>query len=197
LMALSSCESACSRTTSLVVSPRTAARLSLPHRGTRPVRLGGGTKGAGSGAVKVGMTRKVRRALGRSAGAKGTLSAAAGSVKLARAITLPPKLSPARIARGGLKLASVCSSRCTMSARLTVSRSTARRLGLRASGGSVAIGSRRLEAAGAAAQTFTVRVSSAARRALSRAKAANLTLEVTVNGPGTAARRATRRVTLG
>jgi hypothetical protein len=49
----------------------------------------------------------------------------------------------------------------------------------------------------AAVQTFTVRVSSAARRALSRAKAAQLTLEVTVNGTGTAARSATRRVTLG
>ena len=197
LTALSSCESACSRTTSLVVSSRTATRLRLPHRGARPVRLGGGRKGAGSGAVKVGMTRKVRLALGRSATAKATLSAAAGSVQLARAITLRPKLSPARIARGGLKLAGVCSSQCTMSARLVVSASTARRLGLRASGGSVAIGSRQVTAAGSAPQTLTVRVSSAARRALSRAKAANLTLEVTVTGPGTAARRATRRVTLG
>ena len=197
LTALSSCESACSRTTSLMVSSRTAGRLRLPHRGARPVRLGGGTKGAGSGAVKVGMTRRVRRALARSATAKATLSAGAGSVKLARAITLRPNLSPARVARGGLKLAGVCSSQCTISARLVVSATTARRLGLRASGGSVAIGSRRLEAAGAAVQSFTVRVSSAARRALSRAKAAQLTLEVMVNGVGTATRSATRRITLG
>ena len=35
------------------------------------------------------------------------------------------------------------------------------------------------------------------RRALSRAKRAGLTLEVTVSGPNTASRRATRRVTLG
>jgi subtilisin-like proprotein convertase family protein len=197
LTALSSCESACSRTTSLVVSPRAAAKLGLPHRGGRAVRLGGATKGPGSGAVKVGMTRKVRRALGRSATAKATLSAGAGSVSLARAITLQPKLSPARVARIGLKLAGICSSQCTMNARLIVSASTARRMGVRAGGRSVAIGSRQVNAAGSTAQTFTVRVSRNVRRALSRAKAAPLTLEVTVSGAGTATRRATRRITLG
>jgi hypothetical protein len=197
LTALSSCEAACSRTTSLVVSSRVAAKLRLPHRGTRPVRLGGGTKGAGSGAVKVGMTRNVRRALGRSATAKATLSAGAGPVSLARAITLRPKLSPSRVARGGLRLAGICSSQCTMNARLIVSAATARRLGVRTSGGSVAIGSRRVDAAGSTGQAFTVRVFRSARRALSRAKAAPLTLEVTVNGTGTATRRAARRITLG
>ena len=38
--------------------------------------------------MKVGLSRKVRRALGHSRGAKATLAAAAGSVSLARAITL-------------------------------------------------------------------------------------------------------------
>jgi hypothetical protein len=84
-----------------------------------------------------------------------------------------------------------------MSARLIVSASTARRLGVRGSGASVAIGSGRTEAAGSAAQAFTVRVARSMRRALSRAKSAELTLEVTVNGAGTASRRATRRITLG
>ncbi len=198
LTALSSCEAACSRTASLVVSSRVATKLGLPSRGKRTVRLGGGTKSAGTGAVKVGMTRKVRRALGRShdsAGAK--LSATAGRLSLARAITLRPELSPARVASRGLRLAGVCSLPCTMSARLIVSASTARRLGVRASGGSAAIGSGRINAAGSAAQTFTVRVARSVRRALSRARGADLTLEVTVNGVGTASRRATRRITLG
>jgi hypothetical protein len=67
------------------------------------------------------MTRKVRRALGRSRdSAKATLSATAGSLSLARAITLRPELSPARVASRGLKLAGICSSQCTMSARLTL-----------------------------------------------------------------------------
>jgi hypothetical protein len=35
------------------------------------------------------------------------------------------------------------------------------------------------------------------RRALSRARGADLTLEVIVSGPATGSRRATRRVTLG
>jgi subtilisin-like proprotein convertase family protein len=198
LTALTSCEGACSRTTSLVVSSRVAAKLGLPRRGSRPVRLGGGKARAGAGAVKVGMTRRVHRALRRSDdAAKATLSAAAGSVSLARAITLRPELSTSRIASRGLKLAGICSAQCTMNARLIVSASTARRLGVRTSGRSVAIGSARTQAAGSAAQTFTVRVSRSVRRALSREKGADLTLEVTVNGAGTASRRASRRITLG
>jgi hypothetical protein len=197
LTALSSCDGACSRTTSLVVSSRTASRLGVPARGKRTVRLGGGTKSAGAGGVKVGLSRKVRRALGRSRGLTATLSATAGSMSLARAIALRPELSTSRIASRGLKLAGICSRQCTMNARLIVSASTARRLGVRTSGRSVAIGSSRLEAAGSAAQTFTVRVARSVRRALSRAKGADLTLEVTVSGAGTASRRATRRVTLG
>jgi hypothetical protein len=121
----------------------------------------------------------------------------AGSVSLARAVALKPKLSPSRLASRGLKLAGICSRQCAMSARLTVSASTARRLGLRTSGGSVAIGTGRIDAAGSAAQTFTVRVARSLRRALSRAKGAAMTLEVTVSGSGTASRRATRRITLG
>ena len=45
--------------------------------------------------------------------------------------------------------------------------------------------------------TFTVRIARSVRRALSRAKGADLTLEVTVSGPATGSRRAARRVTLG
>ena len=68
----------------------------LPRRGSRPVRLGGSGTSGGAGAVKVGLSRKVRRALGHSRGAKATLAAASGSVSLARAISLRPELSPAR-----------------------------------------------------------------------------------------------------
>ena len=198
LTALSSCDGACSRTTSLVASARAAAKLGLPHRGSRPVRLGGARKPAGAGGVKVGVSRRVRTALRRSRGTTATLSASAGSVSLSRAIALRPELSPARIASRGLKLAGICSTQCRMSARLIVSAATARRLGIRSSGRSVAIGSGSVNAAGSAPQTFTVRVASSVRRALSRARAAALTLEVTVaGGAGTASRRATRRVTLG
>jgi hypothetical protein len=197
LTALSSCEGTCSRSTSLTVSSRVAGKLGLPHRGNRAVRLGGSTKAAGAGGVKVGLSRTIRRALGRSHGARATLAARSGSVSLARAINLRPELSPARVAGGGLKLAGICSTPCGMAARLVVSASTARRLGIRSGGRSVAIGSGRTDAAGSAVQTFTVRVARSVRRALSRAKRADLTLELTVNGAGTAPRRATRRITLG
>ncbi|HEY6594981.1 MAG TPA: proprotein convertase P-domain-containing protein, partial [Asanoa sp.] len=197
LTTLSSCEGACSRSASLTVSPRVAGKLGLPHRGSAPVRLGGGATSAGAGAVKVGLSRKVRRALGRSHGTKATLAAAAGSVSLTRAVTLRPALSPSRVASRGLKLAGICSSQCTIASRLIVSGSGARRLGIRSGGRSVAIGSASVDGSASTARTFTVRIARSVRRALSRAKAADLTLEVTVSGPHTGSRRATRRVTLG
>jgi len=179
------------------VSSRVAANLGLPRRGSAPVRLGGGATSAGAGAVKVGLSRKVKRALARSRGTKATLAAAAGSVSLARAVSLRPKLSPAGVASRGLKLAGICSAQCTVASRLIVSAAAARRLGIRSGGRSVAVGSAKVDASASAARTFTVRIARSVRRALSRAKRADLTLEVTVSGPGTALRRATRRVTLG
>jgi subtilisin-like proprotein convertase family protein len=197
LTALSGCDGTCRRTTTLVVSSRTAARLGLPRRGTRRVRLGGGSKRTGAGGVKVRLTRAARGALRRSHGTKATLQAMAGSVSLSRAITLRPELTGRRLASRGIRLAGACSANCTISARLIVSATTARRLGIRSSGRSVAIGAGRVAATGARSSTFTVRVARSARAPLSRARSANVTLEVTVAAPGTAARRATRRITLG
>ena len=141
LTTLSSCEGACSRSASLTVSSRVASKLGVPHRGSAPVRLGSGARSAGAGAVKVGLSRRVRRALGHSRGTRATLAATAGSVSMARAITLRPELSPARVASRGLRLAGICSSQCTIASRLIVSASGARRLGIRSGGRSVAIGS--------------------------------------------------------
>jgi hypothetical protein len=154
------------------------------------VRLGGG-------AARVSLTRAARRALRRSGAVTATLQAAAGSASLSKAITLRPSLKPSQIASRGLKLAGECSTACTMSARLIVSAATARRLGIRTRGGSVAIGSGRVAAVAGRTTSFVVRLARSARTALSRARSADLTLEVVVNGAGTASRRATRRITLG
>jgi hypothetical protein len=194
--ALSSCDGSCSRTALLTTSARTATRLRLAHSGSRPVRLGSATKAAGAGGVRVRMSRRVRRALKRSSGAKATFATASGAVSLKRAIALRPVLSGSRLTRRGLKLAGICSARCTMSARLVASATTARRLGIRSGGRSVKVASGRMSA-GPAAQTFTLRVSRAARRALPHAKHASLKLQVTVTRAGTATRRATRRITVG
>jgi subtilisin-like proprotein convertase family protein len=185
LAALSSCEGDCNRSTSLVVSAKAAARLGLPRRS---VRLGSGT-----GRVK--LTRAARNALRHSAGARATLHAVAGSVALSKAINLRPSLKPSRIASHGLKLAGECSTACTMSARLIVSAATARRLGLGSR--SVAIGSGATNATAGQTKSINVSVSRSARTKLSRARSADVTLEITVQGPGTATRRATRRLTLG
>ena len=185
LAALSSCEGDCRRSTALVVSPRTAARLGLPRRSVR----------LGSGSSRVKLTRAARNALRRSGGAKATLKAVAGSVALSKAITLRPSLKPSRIASSGLKLAGECSTACTMSARLIVNAATARRLGLGSR--SVAIGSGATNAAAGQTKAITVRLSRSARTKLSRARSADVTLEISVRGAGTASRRATRRLTLG
>jgi subtilisin-like proprotein convertase family protein len=194
LAALTGCEGTCSRATSLTVSSRTAARLGLPRRSTR---LGRGSKPAGAGGVSVRLTRAARRALKRSAGASAVLAAQAGSASLTRSIALRRSLKPSRTAKRGLRLAGVCSADCTISARLIVSAKTARRLGIRTSGRSVVVGSGRASARRAQASTLAVRVSRTVRAALSRARSADLTLEVVVNGTGSASRRATRRITLG
>ena len=190
LTVLSSCEGDCRRSASLTVSSKTAGRLGLARRGARAVRLGGGS-------ARVKLTRAARRALRRSHGATATLHASAGSVALSKAISLRPSLKPSRLASRGLRLAGECSTACTMSARLIVSARTARRLGIRSGGRSVAIGSGRVEAAAGRTTSFVARLTRAARTALSRARSADLTLEVVVNGAGTASRRLTRRITLG
>ena len=189
LTALSSCEGDCRRTTSLVVSSRTARRLGLPRRGSRAVRLGGG-------ATRVKLTRAARTALRRKGGATATLQAIAGGAALSKAISIRPSLKPSRIASRGLKLAGECSTACTMSARLIVSSATARRIGIRTRGGSVAIGSARVNAAAGRTTTFTVRLARSTRGAFSRARAADVTLEVVVSGAGGSPKRATRRITL-
>jgi subtilisin-like proprotein convertase family protein len=192
LAALSGCEGDCRRTSALVVTSRTAARLGLPRRSTR---IGAGTKGAGAGGVGVKLTRAARRALRHSGGASATLQAVAGKVALFKAVNVRRSLAPSRLASRGLKLAGKCSSACTISARLVVNGSTARRLGLGRR--SVAIGSGRATAAAGQVRSLTIRVRRAMRTKLARARGAALTLEVTVQGSGTASRRATRRITLG
>ena len=128
LTALSSCEGDCSRSSSLLVSSRTAGRLGLPRRGSRAVRLGGG-------ATRVKLTRAARTALRRSRWRHGHVPGGRG-IGLAVEGDLPAtSLKPSRLASRGLKLAGECSAACTMSARLIVSATTARRLGIRSRGG--------------------------------------------------------------
>ncbi len=192
LAALSSCEGDCRRSTTLVVSSKTAARLGLPRRS---VRLGSGTKRSGAGGVGVKLTRAARAALRRSRGATATVHAVAGSVSLSKAVSLRRSLAPSRIARRGLKLAGRCSAACTINARLLVSAATARRL--RLGSRSVAIGAGTTAAAAGQTKTISVRLSRSTRAKVSRARGALVTLEITVHGTGTTTRRATRRITLG
>ena len=134
-------------------------------------------------------------ALRREGGATATLQTIAGGVALSKAIAIRPSLEPSRIASRSLKLAGRCSTACTINARLLVGAATARRL--RLGSRSVAVGSGTTDAVAGQTKSIVVRLSRSARSKLSRTRRADVTLEVTVHGAGTASRRATRRLTLG
>ena len=198
LTTLSSCEGACSRSTSLTVSSRVASKLGVPHRGTAPVRARQRRQERGRGSREGRPEPQgAARALGHSRGTKATLATPPAPCRWRARSRSRPELGPARVASRGLRLAGICSSQCTIASRLIVSASGARRLGIRSGGRSVAIGSATVGAPAGSARTFTVRIARSVRRALSRARGADLTLEVKVSGPNTASRSATRRVTLG
>ena len=192
--ALTGCEGACARRASLMASARTAASLGLRRRS---VRLGAGSRPAGVGSVGVRLTRSARTALRRSRGVTAAMRTVSGSVSLARSVALRPALSPSRLASRGLRLAGRCSAACTIDARLIVSASAARRLGIRTGGRAVAIGSGRVNAGAGTVATLTARIARSVRAAVSRARGTDLTLEVRVSAPGTATRRAARRIKLG
>ena len=98
LTALSSCEAACSRSTSLAVS-LARGREARPAAQGQPRRCGSAAapRAPAPAGVKVRMTPQgAPRARATASGAKATLATAAGSVSLARAIALRPELAPAR-----------------------------------------------------------------------------------------------------
>jgi subtilisin-like proprotein convertase family protein len=166
--------------------------------------IGSGIKrlrGAGAAAVRVRLSGTARAALSRRSSARPTLSVTV--VDGARRLTLRRKValhrSPgiARFVRAGLRLWTVCSERCPLSAKLTLSAVAARKLGLKPKRGAVrfGIGSGRATG-GTAAKRLAVKAPRRARRALTKASRLKGRLEVTAGRAGSPQRSVRRTLKL-
>jgi len=200
LAVVAGCVSACEVRARMTASPRASRNLGL---GRGPTDLGKGIKRlarAGTAKAAVKLTKRARAALRREDSARATLrvtvTAGAEKLSLSRTVSLRRSTGLRWIASRGLRLWALCSESCPLSGKLTLSASTARRIGLTPSGSKrmqVASGS-----ASAAANTparLTLKVRRGARKALRRARRVGARLEA-VAGTPPSTRNAKRSLTL-
>src|SRR5688572_4042261 len=200
LRVVAACASACQLNAKLTASPRASRSLGLGERSTA---LGSGSKRLGAeGTVSaaVRFNTRARAALRRrattTARLRVTLETGGRTLKLSRTISLRRSAGLKRVVARGLRLLAMCSERCPLSGKLTLSASSARRIGLKPRGSArmqVAAGSATAPAGKAARLTLKVRPG--ARKAIRNARRVDARLE-TVAGTTAARREATRRVTL-
>ncbi|MGH2743375.1 MAG: proprotein convertase P-domain-containing protein, partial [Thermoleophilaceae bacterium] len=191
------CASACEARAKLKVSARAARSLGL---GAKPTALGSGVKRlarAGTAAVRVRLTGRARAALrGKRttrATLRVTLKRGGESLVLSRTVSLLRSAGPARLAARGLKLWTVCSERCPLSGKLTLSAKTARRIGLRPKGSArMNIASGRARAPAGKPTRLTLKVRKGAKKALRRASKVGALLEAAA-GPKSGPRRTAKR----
>jgi subtilisin-like proprotein convertase family protein len=226
LTVLAGCASACRVSAKLTAPATTARRLGLTAGARASAQAGRGgladaraaTRGSAAArsvllgsssarvsanrarALRVRLSRRARRALRGARPLKATLSvhvsAGGRAVSLRRSITLHRRVGLRRIARSGLRLAGACSEACTMRGGLVIDARTARRLGLKASGGgplTVASGTAPVSSTGS---RLTLRLTRSARGAVLRARMLTLTLEALVSGATGPEQRAAGRLTL-
>jgi subtilisin-like proprotein convertase family protein len=202
LTAVAACASACRVSARLTVSARAARSLGLGRKSTA---LGSGSKRltrAGTASVGIRLEKPARAALRRRGAATATLrtTVTAGTRKLvlSRAISLRRSAGLRRIVSRGLRLWAVCSERCALSGKLSVSAAVARRLGLRPRAGSA-----RMDVAGGRANApagsptrLTLKVHRGARDALRKARRVRTLLEAVAGTAPNQRRTATRAMTL-
>ncbi len=185
----------------LTVSRRAARSLGL---GARSTSLGRGVKRlsrAGTAALRLRLSRRARAALRREDAARAklrvTLTDGDDELALTRTISLRRSAGLRRIVARGMRFWAVCSERCPLTSELSLSRSTARRIGLRLRGRrrvEIAAG-RRTVAAGQPTR-LTLKVRRGARKALREARSVPTLLDA-VAGPSSGPQRNARsRLTL-
>jgi subtilisin-like proprotein convertase family protein len=201
LTVVAACASACQVSVRLTVSPRAARNLGLGRRATA---LGSGSRRlskAGMAPTGVRLKKQARAALRRKPATAATLRvtvAEGGStLMLSRTISLRRSAGLRRIASRGLRLWAVCSKRCPLSGKLTLSAKTARRIGLKPRG------SRRMQVASGRATVptgtparLTLKVRAGARKALRKARRVDALLEAVAGTAPDPRRRASRGITL-
>jgi subtilisin-like proprotein convertase family protein len=201
LTAVAACVSACRVDARLTASSRAARTLGL---GGRPTVLGRGTKrlrGSGTAAAAVRLNKRARAALrGRStANVSLHLKVTDGSTVLAlnQMVSLRRSAGLKRVVSRGLRLWAVCSERCPLSGRLTLSAKDARRIGLRPRGSArMRVAAGRTTAPADKATRLTLKVRRGARKAMSNARRVRALLEATAGTAPNPRRPVSRAITL-
>jgi Bacterial Ig-like domain len=200
LRVVAACASACRLNARLTVSPQASRSLGL---GAELTVLGSGGKRlttAGTVSTAVRLKARVRGALRRRAATRATLrvTLAAGGQKLAlsRTISLRRSAGLKRIVARGLGLWAVCSEACPLSGKLTLSASTARRIGLKPRGSArMQVATGQATALAGTPARLTLKVRPGASKAMRNATRVTALLEA-VAGTAPARRTARDGVTL-
>jgi subtilisin-like proprotein convertase family protein/subtilisin family serine protease len=200
LRVIAACASACQLDAEVRVSSKASRSLGL---GAKSTSLGTASKRvgrAGTVAAVVRFNTRARTAIRRTATTVATLHVTLATrgrtLVLRRAISLRRSAGLKRVVARGLRLWTGCSDRCTMSGRLTLSASGARRIGLkpgRSARMTVAAG----EAIAPSGTTslLALKVRPVARKAMSKARRVDALLEA-VAGADPVTRTAKRGITL-
>ena len=201
LRAVAGCASACRIDARLTASPRAARNLGLGRRSTV---LGKGSQrlpGEGTATATVRLTKRARAALRRKKGAnvslRLTVSEGGRTLSLTRTISLRRSAGLAGVASRGLRFWAVCSERCPLSGKLTLSARDARRIGLKPRGSKrVQVAAGRTTAEADKPTRLTLKVGRGAKKALREARRVRTLLEVVAGGASEPPRTVSRTLTL-
>jgi subtilisin-like proprotein convertase family protein len=201
LRAVAGCASACRIDARLTASPRAARNLGLGRRSTV---LGKGSQrlpGEGTATATVRLTKRARAALRRKKTAnvslRLTLSEGGRTLALTRTISLRRSAGLASVVSRGLRFWAVCSERCPLSGKLTLSARDARRIALKPRGSArVQVAAGRMTAEARTPTRLTLRVSRAAKKALRKARRVRTLLEAVAGGASEPRRTVSRTLTL-
>ena len=201
LTALAACASACRVDARLTASSRAARTLGL---GAKSRVLGTGSKrlgGEGTATAAVRLNKRARAALRRQASANVSLrlkvTEGARTLSLNRTISLRRSAGLRRVASQGLRLWAVCSERCPLSGKLTLSAKDARRIGLKPRGSArMQVAAGRTTAPAGKAIRLTLKVRRGAKKAMSNARRVSALLEATAGAAPNPTRPVSRAITL-
>jgi subtilisin-like proprotein convertase family protein len=204
LSVLAGCASACRISATLTIPARLARSIGLSPRGRGSFTLASTTARLRAGTpspITLRLARAARAALRGRSSLRAMLSlklpANGRTLQLREPIKLDQAAGLRRVVRRGLRLAGICSERCTLRGSLDLSRRDARRLGLRAPGsGLVTVAGGNARASTSHSQ-LTLKVDSSYRSALHRVRRpVKPTLVALIRGVSGPEQRATRRLVL-
>jgi Bacterial Ig-like domain len=190
LTVLAGCGSACRVSAELRSAGRRPqvlgrARASLAAQRSRAIKVE--LTGKGRSALRKGSTLKARLRV--------TVDGAGAPLQLDQALALR-KVNLRRVARKGLPFTGKCSEQCSIAANLLMRAPDARRHGLRAPGSRPVTVAGDSAASSATSSRLVLRLRSASRQALLRARRVNLTLDAQVSASSGPGYRTSYRLTL-